>query len=240
MCSLVGWGCACRSAVQVSSIPAVQKPHWAAPRWMKASWRGSRLPPGARPSIVVTRLPDASKVRYVQALMGSPSTSTVQAPQTCDSHERFVPVRWSRSRTNSKRVSSARTSPRHGWPLIWSATGIMDPVYTALAISLPPVGPHGLGQRTAEEHPCKIRLVGHRAMPIIDRLQDLLVVALGLLEDRLALCERCPFEARFELLQTHGDRADATHGEPHLGEASVALRRRHGHCAGGALHTCVP
>src|SRR5215510_15604490 len=160
---------------------------------MKASWRGSRPPSGARPSIVVTHVPDASNVRYVQALMGSPSTSTVQAPQTCDSHERFVPVRRSRSRTNSKRVSSARTSPRHGWPLIWRATGIMDPVYTALAISLPPVGPNGLGQRTAEEHPCKIRLVGHRSMPVIDRLQDLLVVALGLPEDLLTIGERYTF-----------------------------------------------
>src|SRR5215471_17826056 len=200
MCSLVGWGCAYRSAVQVSSIPAVQKPHWAAPRWMKASWRGSRPPSGARPSIVVTLLPDALNVRYVQALMGSLSTSTVQAPQTCDSHERFVPVRRSRSRTNSKRVSSARTSPRHGWPLIWRATGIMDPVYTVSAILLPLVGAHGLGQRTAEEHPCEIRLVGHRSMPIVDRLQDLLVVALCVPEDCLALCERCPFKARFELL----------------------------------------
>src|SRR5262249_4492236 len=229
MCSLVGWGCACRSAVQVSSIPAVQKPHWAAPRWMKASWRGVRLPPGARPSIVVTRLPDASKVRYVQALMGSPSTSTVQAPQTCDSHERFVPVRRSRSRTNSKRVSSARTSPLHGWPLIWRATGIMDSVCTASAISLPPVGVHGLGQRTAEEHPCEIRLVGHRSMQIVDRLQALLVVALCLPEDLLALGECCTFEARFELPQSHGYRADATHGQPHIGEASVALGRRHCH-----------
>src|SRR5215471_15203717 len=154
---------------------------------MKASWRGARLSPDARPSIVVTRLPDASKVRYVQALMGSPSTRTVQAPQTCNSHERFVPVRRSRSRTNSKRVSSARTSPRHGWPLIWRATGIMDPVYTASAISLPPVGPHGLGQGAAEEHPCEIRLVCHRSMHIVDRLQDLLVVALCVPEDRLAL-----------------------------------------------------
>src|SRR5262249_42311999 len=204
MCSLVGWGCACRSAVQVSSIPAVQKPHCAAPRWMKASWRGSRLPPGARPSIVVTCLPDASKVRYVQALIGSPSTRTVQAPQTCDSHERFVPVRRSRSRTNSKRVSSARMSPRHGWPLMWRATGIMDPVYTASAISLPPVGAHGLGQRAAEEHPCEMRLVGYRSMPIVDRLQDLLVMALGLPEDRLALCECCTFEMRFKVLQAHG------------------------------------
>ena len=97
--------------MQAISIPAVQKPHWAAPRWMKASCRGSKWPPGARPSTVVTLLPDASKVRYVQALMGSPSTRTVQAPQTWDSHERLVPVRRSRSRTNSSRVSSARTSP---------------------------------------------------------------------------------------------------------------------------------
>src|SRR5262245_46133509 len=157
---------------------------------MKASWRGSRPPSGARPSIVVTHVPDASNVRYVQAPMGSPSTNTVQAPQTCDSHERFVPVRRSRSRTNSKRVSSARTSPLHGWPLIWSATGIMDPVCTASAISLPPVGAHGLGQRAAEKHPCEIRLVGRRSMQIIDRLQDLLIMALRLPEDLLGLGER--------------------------------------------------
>ena len=51
-------------------------------------------------------------------------------------------------------------------------------------------------------------------MPIVDRLQDLLVMALGLPEDRLALCERCTFEARFKFLQAHGYWADATHGEP--------------------------
>src|SRR5918912_1169853 len=123
MCSLVGWGCACRSAVQASSIPAVQKPHCAAPRRIK----------------------------------------------------------------DSRRVSSARTSPRHGWPLIWNATGIMDPVYTASAMSLPPVGTHGLGQCAAEEHSCEIRFIGRRSMQIIDWLQDLRVVALGLPEELLAL-----------------------------------------------------
>jgi len=77
------------------------------------------------------------------------------------SHERFVPVRRSRSRTNSSRVSSARTSPRHGWPLIWKATGIVDPVCKASAMSIPPVGAYGLAQRSAQKHPCQVRLVRH-------------------------------------------------------------------------------
>jgi hypothetical protein len=77
-------------------------------------------------------------------------------------------------------------------------------------------------------------------MQIIDRLQDLRIVALGLPEELLALSERCALKARFELMQAHGDRANTTHGEPHLGEASVALRRRHSHGQGGALHTGAP
>ena len=70
--------------------------------------------------------------------------------------------------------------PRHGWPLIWRETGIMCHVCKASAISMPPVGAHGLGQRAAEEHPCQIRLVCHRSMEVVDRLQDLLVMALRL------------------------------------------------------------
>src|SRR5262245_10543986 len=169
---------------------------------MKASWSGSRWPARPSPSIVMTDFPEASKARYVQALTGSPSTKTVQAPQTWDSHDRFVPVRRSRSRTNSSRVSSTRTSPRHGWPLISKATGsvchvcgIVDCVCTASAISLPPVGTHGLGQCPAQEHPCQISLVRNRSVEVIDRLQDLFVVALRLPHDPLTLHERGALQA---------------------------------------------
>src|SRR4030095_14268217 len=49
--------------------------------------------------------------------MARPSTNTVQAPQTSDSQERFVPVSRRRLRRSSSRVSSIGTSPDQVLPL---------------------------------------------------------------------------------------------------------------------------
>src|SRR4030095_4954323 len=67
--------------------------------------------------MVVTDFPLASKVRSLHELIGWPSTRTVQAPQTSDSQERFVPVSFRRYRKKSKRTSSAGTFPFHGLAL---------------------------------------------------------------------------------------------------------------------------
>src|SRR5882724_3221638 len=77
---------------------------------MNACWRGWSLPFSARPSIVNTDRPRTSKASVVQALTGRPSTSSVQAPQTSTSQDRFTPVRPSRSRTTSSSNSWGSTS----------------------------------------------------------------------------------------------------------------------------------
>src|SRR6476659_451017 len=81
---------------------------------MKAFWTGcSLLAP--MPSTVVTDLPAAARAGIKQLTTGTPSTSTVHAPQTPAPHTSFVPVRLSASRTTSMRRlsgSSGRGSTR--------------------------------------------------------------------------------------------------------------------------------
>ena len=94
-------------------------------------------------------------------------------------------------------------------------------MYTASAISLPPVGVYGLGQLAAEEHPCRIRLVGHRSMQIIDRRQDLRVVARCLRRIAWPSASVATSRRASTFLEAHGYRADATYGQPHMGEVSI-------------------
>ena len=71
-------------ALAAMIMPGVQKPHWSAACSTNACWIGCSRSPSASPSTVSTCLPAASKARKVQALTGSSSTRTVQAPQICD------------------------------------------------------------------------------------------------------------------------------------------------------------
>src|SRR5207237_8171657 len=109
------------SALTVSSIPGVQNPHCSAACRVKASSSRSNSGRSASPSIVVTSAPDASAARKQHELTGSPSTSTVHAPQTWTSHERFAPVSPSPSRRKSSRSSCGSTSCTSSRPLTLSA-----------------------------------------------------------------------------------------------------------------------
>src|SRR5207253_7019202 len=81
----------------VSSIPPVQKPHWRAAWSAKARSKRSNSDSSANPSTVSTCRPSTSATSVQHELTGRPSTSTVQVPQTCTSHERFAPVSPCRS-----------------------------------------------------------------------------------------------------------------------------------------------
>ena len=100
----------------------------------------------------------------------APSTSTVQAPHTCVSHERLAPFRSSRSRSTSSRSACAGTSSLVRRPLTTIRT------VTTLVLRRPRRGGYrtdGLGaarpgrgdpQRAADEHRDHLALVVGRAV----------------------------------------------------------------------------
>src|SRR5947208_989814 len=95
--SRVGCSCAPTSATALTIWPGVQKPHCTASARTNASTIGwSRSP-----SIVVTAWPATRWASVMHESVGSPSTSTVQAPQWPSLHATFVPVRPMRSRRSS-------------------------------------------------------------------------------------------------------------------------------------------
>jgi hypothetical protein len=79
--SRVGFGLRSSSALAAMSMPGVQKPHCAAKPSMNASWRGWKALPWRRPAAVSTARPAQASASIRQARWGSPSISTVQAPQ---------------------------------------------------------------------------------------------------------------------------------------------------------------
>src|SRR6478752_3398505 len=107
-----------RSAVAETSIPGVQAPHCAAPWTRKDVCRrlcmGDRL---ARPSTVVTSHPATWPAATRQAHTGSPSSNTVQAPQSPASQPTFVPVRPKSSRSTRERRQVPDTLTSTLWPL---------------------------------------------------------------------------------------------------------------------------
>src|SRR6266571_7467230 len=84
---------------------------------MNAFWTGCSLP-APMPSTVVTDLPAAARAGIKQLTTGTPSTSTVHAPQTPAPHTSFVPVRLSASRTTSMRRLSGSSGRGSTRPLI--------------------------------------------------------------------------------------------------------------------------
>src|SRR6266542_4268204 len=107
--SSLGSGVAASRALAASIMPGVQKPHCRPCSCLKAAWMGWSWPSVSSPSTVSTARPSACTARKVQDLMGTPSTSTVQAPQPEVSQPRWVPV--SRSSSRRKWASSRRGSP---------------------------------------------------------------------------------------------------------------------------------
>jgi len=106
--SLVGAALASTSETALTIWPGVQKPH------CKASARTNECTIGCsrRPSIVVTLAPSTAWTSVMQERIGTPSTSTVHAPQCPSLHAIFVPVspRSSRSVSASDCPTSACTS----------------------------------------------------------------------------------------------------------------------------------
>ena len=75
-------------------MPGVQKPHcrpWVSRKACCSGWSSSGL--SARPSTVCDLVPSAWTASIRQERTGSPSSSTVQAPQTPCSQPTWVPVR---------------------------------------------------------------------------------------------------------------------------------------------------
>jgi hypothetical protein len=75
-------------ATSDKTIPGVQYPHCAATCRSKEFWMGSSF----RLSIVLIFIPSTCRANLMHESVGSPPTSTVQAPQSPRSHPCFVPV----------------------------------------------------------------------------------------------------------------------------------------------------
>src|ERR1700730_9166230 len=98
------------SAVADTSMPGVHAPHWAAP-WRTndfcfTTWSGARA---ESPPTVVTSRPSICPAAIRQAQTGSPSTRTVQAPQSPASQPTLVPVSPRCSRSTLERRSTGET-----------------------------------------------------------------------------------------------------------------------------------
>ena len=113
--------CSPVSAAAVMIIPGVQKPHWKPCAARNASCSGC----GVRPSIEVTSRPTARIAGYTQLCTGTPSTCTVQAPQSPVSHPFFTPNQPC-SRRNVRRHCPGRGSQPASWPLTRTVTGPPD------------------------------------------------------------------------------------------------------------------
>src|SRR5512146_192121 len=97
------------SAVAAISMPGVQMPHCAAP-WRKNE-SCSRPNSGERagnPSTVVISQPSAWPAATRHAVTGSPSSSTVHAPQSPAAHPPLVPIRHRLSRSTLEGRSTGR------------------------------------------------------------------------------------------------------------------------------------
>ena len=105
MAASPGRGSRASSALVTRIIPGVQYPHCAADSSANARCTGCRpatpaaAPGSARPSIVVTARPATDPAVIWQDLTGSPSISTVHAPQAPSPQPGLAPVRPRRSRT---------------------------------------------------------------------------------------------------------------------------------------------
>ena len=102
-----GRSCFCSSVkvADVMIIPAVQNPHWNPGASRNRCCIGCRFSGVPSPSMVVTSRPSARKAGVMQLCTGSPSSHTVQAPQSPASQPFLTP--WH---------PSVRTKVRRHWP----------------------------------------------------------------------------------------------------------------------------
>src|SRR3989442_13771879 len=103
-------------AVAETSMPVVHIPHWAAARRREDPCRRPNKGGGREsPSTVVTSCPSTCAIATRQAQTGSPSTKTVQAPQSPASQPTLVPVspRLLRSPLDSRSTGGTETVTPH-------------------------------------------------------------------------------------------------------------------------------
>ena len=107
-----------RRAVAATSIPGVQMPHCAAPCRRKEFCKRSKI--GARsasPSTVVISQPSTCPAAIKHEQTCSPSSKTVQAPQSPASQPTLVPARPSDSRKTRDNLSVGETAGLTLFPL---------------------------------------------------------------------------------------------------------------------------
>src|SRR5581483_2369727 len=116
--SSVGAGFDSTSDTALTICPGVQKPHCNA----SARTNESTIGWSRRPSIVVIFEPSTACASVMHDSVGTPSTSTVHAPQWPSPHATFVPVSDSSSRSASASVVPTSQWRSYAWPLT-SSTG---------------------------------------------------------------------------------------------------------------------
>src|SRR6266511_3281970 len=138
--SSLGSGVAASRALAASIMPGVQKPHCRPCSCLKAAWMGWSWPSLSSPSTVSIPRPSACTARNVQDLIGTPSTSTVQAPHPEVSQPMCVPVSPTCSRR--KWTSSLRGS----------TSALCSTPLTVTVISMPGTSSSRCGIRGLAEH----------------------------------------------------------------------------------------
>src|SRR6476646_1139598 len=201
-------GSSVSSAWAVVMKPGVQKPHCSAWCLRKDFCSGVRSASLDRPSTVVILAPSACTARMRQERTASPSTSTVQAPQTPCSQPMWVPVRRSSWRRQSASVSRGSTSTLTCLPLTSNLVVMCLPRRRGFE--------RALGERAGERPP-----VGGTGVDVLLRL-DLGGSRLADLDGE-HLVDRMPVERAFGLRQAALAVADAEHAN--MGVGGVAAVR---------------
>src|SRR5678816_2507375 len=117
MSASVGFGLSFRRAATAMIMPDWQKPHcgtWYSSQACCTLWR---VPPVARPSMVVICLPSAAATGITQDRTAAPSRCTVHAPHCATPQPYFVPVRPACSRIAHSRGVLGLTSTSRALPL---------------------------------------------------------------------------------------------------------------------------
>src|SRR5438477_441477 len=105
-----------------STMPGVQKPHCTAPRSISSCWSGWSEPFSPSPATVSTRAPSAWTASTLHALTATPSSRTVQAPQTPSPQPYLTSVAPALSRRKCSSVTCGSTGSRNRRPFTTSSS----------------------------------------------------------------------------------------------------------------------
>src|SRR6266566_5569924 len=186
-----------------------------------ADWMGWSLPFCSSPSTVVICAPSACTASTVQDFTGSPSSSTVQAPQCVVSQPMCVPVRrrFSRSRWTRRSRDSTWTAWATPFTVTWMSCRAMSPTSCPL---------EGLLEGARGEHPPHLALVFDRAAPVGGGRRRLRRAARRL-GDR-GVVRSASFEVLLRGGGARGDRAGVGQREADPCEGAASVQR---HLRGG-------